>query len=108
QVGPTGDGARELDSASLELVVRSADAGGVDDGDGHAPDHHRGFEVVTGRAWGGADHRALVPEQRVEEARLPRVRPAEHRQASAMPTQTPRLDGREQRVDVRRGASERY
>src|SRR5690606_32527369 len=47
QIGPTGDGAREFDTASLELVVRGADAGGVDDGDGHAPDHHRGLEVVT-------------------------------------------------------------
>ena len=91
-----GEGARPRHPTGLDVVVRRAQARGVDRRHAHAAELEGRLEVVARGPRRVPDQGALVAEQGVQEARLPGVRSPDERHARAVDREAPCLRGRQQ------------
>ena len=80
-------GAAALDAELLDAVVGGADAGGVEQGEGHALEHQLAFDQVAGGARQVGHNRPLAAAEAVEQARFAHVGPAHDRHPQALAQQ---------------------
>ena len=101
QVGRGQGGAAALDAELLDAVVGGADAGGVEQGEGHALEHQLAFDQVAGGARQVGHDRPLAAAEPVEQARFAHIGPAHDRHPQALAQQLPLGRARDQLLQFR-------